>query len=140
MSRIFWDTNLFIYLFEKNSQFSQQTIALRKHMLERRDELVTSAMTLGEVQVGPRRAKNHSLSEIYRKAIEQTCTIVPFDVAAANIYAELRENVAVRPPDAIQLSCAAAAGVELFVTNDRNLTKLTVRGIHFVTSLDRLPF
>jgi len=139
MSRIFWDTNLFIYLFEKNAQFSQQTIALRKRMLERRDELVTSAMTLGEIQVGPRRAKNHALSASYREAIERTCTVVPFDCAAADIYAELRENVAMKPADAIQLSCAAAAGVEIFITNDKNLTRLTVKGIHFITSFDRLP-
>jgi predicted nucleic acid-binding protein len=140
MSRIFWDTNLFIYLFEQHSKFSTPTIALRKRMLERRDELLTSTMTLGEVQIGPRRANNHALAATYRDAIERTCTLLSFDTAAANIYAELRENAAIRPPDAIQLSCAAAAGVELFVTNDQSLTKLTVRGIHFVTSLDRLPF
>jgi predicted nucleic acid-binding protein len=140
MSRIFWDTNLFIYLFEKNSQFSPQTIELRKRMLERRDELITSAMTLGEIQVGPRRARNYALSATYRDAIEQTCTVVSFDSAAADIYAELRENVAMKPADAIQLSCAAAAGVEIFITNDQNLTKLTVKGIHFITSLERLPF
>jgi len=30
MSRIFWDTNLFIYLFEGNSEFSERVSALRK--------------------------------------------------------------------------------------------------------------
>lgn len=109
-------------------------------MIERRDDLVTSAMTLGEIQIGPRRAKNHALAATYRDTIEQTCTVVPFDTTAAEIYAELRENTTIKPPDAIQLSCAAASRVELFVTNDQNLIKLTVRGIHFVTSLDRLPF
>ncbi len=140
MSKIFWDTNLFIYLFEKHPKFSPPTIKLRKRMLERKDELITSAMTLGEVQIGPRRANQPDLASSYRDAIEQTCTVVPFDKTAADIYASIRENASIRPPDAIQLSCAAAAGVELFVTNDQNLTKLTIRGIHFVTSLDRLPF
>ena len=109
-------------------------------MLERRDELITSTMTLGEIQIGPRRAKNYALSTSYREAIEQTCTVVSFDSVAANFYAEVRENVAIKPADAIQLSCAAAAGVEIFITNDKNLTKLTVKGIHFITSLERLPF
>ncbi len=140
MSRIFWDTNLFIYLFEKHSKFSPPTIELRKRMLQRKDELVTSTMTLAEVQIGPRRAKNNALAATYRDAIEQTCTVVPFDKVAADIYAELRENTSIKPPDAIQLSCAAASGVELFITNDQELAKLTVRGIHFVTSLERLPF
>jgi predicted nucleic acid-binding protein len=108
-------------------------------MLERKDELVTSTMTLAEVQVGPRRAKDVTLAERYRSAIRETCTVVPFDEDAADIYAKLRENPAIKPPDAIQLSCAAAAGVELFITNDRSLQRLNVPGIHFVTSLDRVP-
>jgi predicted nucleic acid-binding protein len=65
--------------------------------------------------------------------------VLPFNEAAADIYASIRENPAIRPPDAIQLSCAAAAGVELFITNDKKLHQLTVPGIHFVTSLDRVP-
>jgi predicted nucleic acid-binding protein len=139
MSRIFWDTNLFIYLFEKHPQFFSATASLRKRMNERKDELMTSAMTVGEIQVGPRRSKDISRAEKYRDAIRRTSTVLPFDDRAADIYAQLRENAAIRPPDAIQLSCAAAIGVELFVTNDISLQKLTVPGIHFITSLDRVP-
>jgi len=139
VSRIFWDTNLFIYLFERNAEFLEPTQALRKRMTERGDELITSTMTLGEVQVGPRKVNNVGLAERYREAIRRTSTVVPFDNAAADIYAALRVNPAIKPPDAIQLSCAAAAGVELFITNDIHLHKLTVPGIHFVTSLTRVP-
>jgi predicted nucleic acid-binding protein len=139
MSRIFWDTNLFVYLFEENPAFSRTVADLKRRMVERGDELVTSAMTLGEVQVKPREKKNIAAAERYRNIIRQTCTVLPFDGAAADIYAELRANSHVRSPDAIQLSCAAAAGVELFITNDRSLHRLTVPGIHFVTSLDRVP-
>jgi predicted nucleic acid-binding protein len=140
MSRIFWDTNPYIYLFEGHPEFLEPTRSLRQRMLERGDELVTSTMTLAEVQVGPRRCGNIPLALQLRAAIVQTSTIVAFDEAAADLYAELRENPAIRPPDAIQLSCAAALGVELFVTNDVALHKLTVRGIHFITSLARVPF
>jgi len=139
MSRIFWDTNLFVYLLEENPEFSQLVAHLRRRMTDRGDELLTSTMTLGEVQVKPREKKNFAAAERFRNIIRQTCTVLPFDVAAADIYAELRANSSVKSPDAIQLSCAAAAGVELFITNDKNLHKLTVPGIHFVTSLDRLP-
>ena len=139
MSRIFWDTNLFIYLFEKDTRFFEPTAALRKRMTERSDELITSAMTLGEIQVGPRRSKDISRAVKYRDAIHQTSTVIPFDDRAADIYAQLRENTAIKPPDAIQLSCAGAAGVELFITNDVSLHKLAVPGIHFVTSLMRVP-
>ena len=96
-------------------------------------------MTLGEVQVGPRKAKNIRLAERYRETIRRTSTVVPFNDAAADIYAALRVNPAIKPPDAIQLSCAAALGVELFVTNDERLHKLTVPGIHFLAPLLRVP-
>jgi len=35
MSRIFWDTNLFIYLLEPNEKFSPMTKELRIKMLRR---------------------------------------------------------------------------------------------------------
>jgi len=53
MSRVFWDTNLFIYLFEDFGGFSSQVATLRSRMLTRGDELFTSAVTLGEILVKP---------------------------------------------------------------------------------------
>jgi hypothetical protein len=48
VSTIFWDTNLFIYLFEDKGSLSARVIALREQMLERGDHLFTSFFTLGE--------------------------------------------------------------------------------------------
>jgi predicted nucleic acid-binding protein len=126
-------------LFEGNVDFGVPTVELRKRMVARGDALLTSAMTLGEVQVKPRKAKDIALAENYRDTIRQTCEVVPFNETAADLYARLREDPAIKPADAIQLSCAGSAGVELFVTNDKGLQKLTVPGIHFITSLDRVP-
>ena len=56
MSRIFWDTNLFIYLLEPNEEFSPMTRELRIKMLRRGDVLLTSTITLGEVLVKPMQA------------------------------------------------------------------------------------
>jgi len=139
MSRIFWDTNIYIYLFEGVAPFFEQVSALRSKMVERQDELLTSTMTLGELQVGPRRSGNAAAAEQYRDTVLQTGTVLPFDLKAADLYARLRINPAIKSPDAIQLSCAAAAGVELFVTNDKALHNLAIPGIHFITSLDRIP-
>jgi predicted nucleic acid-binding protein len=137
LSRVFWDTNLFVYLFEGAQPFSQQVRTLRTRMLERRDELLTSTMTLGEV--GPCRSGNPALAAKYRDAILQTGTVIPFDVKAADIYTRLREDKSIKPPDAIQLSCAAAANVELFITNDHSLHRLNIPGIHFIAGLEKNP-
>lgn len=139
MSKIFWDTNLFIYLFEAHPQFSHPTIELRRKMLKRGDLLITSAMTLGEVQVKPRKQGNVAEAESYRYSISQTASIVSFDTKAADAYALIREQTNVRGADAIQLACASSFGVEIFVTNDLRLHQLSIPGIHFITSLERVP-
>jgi hypothetical protein len=53
VSRVYWDTNLYIYLFEDYGQFSALTSSLRSKMLERGDQLFSSALTLGEMLVKP---------------------------------------------------------------------------------------
>lgn len=139
MSKIFWDTNQYVYLFEGLPEFAIPTRALRERMIERRDELITSTMTLAEVQVKALRQGNTKLAHSFRDAIRGTSRIVAFDEVAADTYALLRVNQAIKPADAIQLACAAAVGVELFITNDKDLQKLTIPGIHFICSVQRAP-
>lgn len=139
MSRIFWDTNLYIYLFEGHPQFEAPTRALRERMLQRRDKLLTSALTLAEVQVKALRSGNAGLAQRLRELVRQSSEVLPFDEAAADSFAQLRLNPSIRPADAMQLSTAAAAGVELFISNDISLQKLNIPGIHFLCSLDRVP-
>ena len=139
MSRIFWDTNLFIYLIEDFGAFSDRVVALRTRMLERGDQLLTSALTLGEVLVKPMEAGREDLQRAYEEALTTAAVIVPLDEGAAVAYARIRKDQSIRPPDAIQLACASHAGVDLFITNDDRLSQKAVSGIHFVSSLDRAP-
>jgi predicted nucleic acid-binding protein len=139
MSRVFWDTNLFIYLFENYGPFSQATAALRARMLARRDQLLTSTLSLGEILVKPLEVDDHALCGKYERALAASAIILPFDSKAARVYASLRTDRALRAPDAIQLACAASAGVDLFVTNDARLQSKQVAGIQFIVSLDRVP-
>ena len=135
MSRIFWDTNLFVYLFEDKGELTERVLSLRERMIERSDELLTSALTLGEILVKPMEAGNEVLMRRYKQAIAGNATVVPFDQAAASTFAAVRRDRAIRPPDAIQLACASVAGVDLFITNDQRLSRKVVPGIHFIQSL-----
>ena len=137
MSRVFWDTNLFIYLFEGQGSFYEQVVHLRKVMLGRGDRLLTSTFTVGEVLVKPIKQKNEELVRKYMEGILTTAVMLNFDLKAARIYSELRCDRSLRPPDAIQLACAAAAEVDLFITNDERLSRKVVPGIQFITSLER---
>lgn len=137
MSRVFWDTNLFIYLLEGAEPQSGQVARLRERMLERQDELCTSTLTLGEVLVKPVEEDDAALRQRYEDVLSRTARLIAFDRAAARRYAEIRLTRGIRPPDAIQLACAAQLGVDLFITNDDRLSRLTIPGIQFLVPLDR---
>lgn len=137
MSRIFWDTNLFIYLIEDFGDLSERVVALRKRMVERGDELYTSALTLGEILIKPLEVANEVLARRYESTLLRGAIIVPFDVEPARLYASIRKDRTIRPPDAIQLACASHARVDLFITNDERLSTKSIPHIHFVSSLQR---
>jgi predicted nucleic acid-binding protein len=139
MSRIFWDTNLFIYLLEDYGKLSKAVVELRRNMLARGDQLVTSALTLGEILVKPAEEGNDELCRNYEEAITTAALVLPFDLKAARLYASIRCDRSLRAPDAVQLACAAGATVDLFVTNDRRLQKKRVDGVQFIVSLDEAP-
>jgi len=139
LSKIFFDTNLFIYLFEGLEPNRSRVIAIRKRMIERGDRIVTSAMTLGEVLVKPTKLGQTTLIEQYDRAIRSTAQVVSFDPSIAWRYASLRATHTIRNADAIQLACAAHVGVDLFITNDDQLQSLNVPGIGFIAPLDKVP-
>jgi predicted nucleic acid-binding protein len=139
MSRIFWDSNLFIYLLEDHPEFAQAVADLRRKMLERGDQLLTSALTLGEVLVKPLALDDLDLSRTYEQMLGRAAVVLPFDGKAARRYAAIRKVRSVKAPDAIQLACASEAGADLFVTNDRRLQGKRVEGIQFIVALDQVP-
>jgi predicted nucleic acid-binding protein len=139
LRKIFFDTNFFIYMFEGVEPNRSLTLAIRKRMMDRGDRIVTSAMTLGEVLVRPTKLGQTSLIEQYDRAIRATAQIISFDTQIAWRYASLRATHTIRNADAIQLACAAHVGVDLFITNDKNLHRLNVPGIGFIAPLEKVP-
>jgi predicted nucleic acid-binding protein len=139
LSRIFFDTNLFIYLVEEHKQLGPRVHELLARMIERRDELVTSTLTIGEVLVKPLSVGRPDLAERYEQMIDSPgMVLVPFDRACARLYAQIRCNdKTIKGPDAIQLASAAQAKSDLFITNDERLSRKIVPGIQFITSIER---
>lgn len=108
-------------------------------MLLRGDQLLTSAMTLGEILVKPVQSGDSKTADYYKKLITTTAVVLAFEEKAALVYARLRTDRSLRPPDAIQLACAASVGVDLFITNDVHLHSRQIPGIQFITPLERTP-
>jgi predicted nucleic acid-binding protein len=136
MSRIFWDTNLFIYLIEGSGRQCEMVASLVERMNERGDQLYTSVLTLGEVLVKPIEKRSADLRKAYEELLAANCVLIAFDKNAARHYAEVRQDRTIRPPDAIQLSCAGSSGIDLFITNDDRLSRKVIDGIQFITSLE----
>ena len=135
MTRVFWDTNLFIYLLE-GGEFASRVKQVRSRMLARGDQLITSALTLGELLVKPREKGEVAVRD-HETTIRQIATILPFDADCSRRYAAIRADRTIKAPDAIQLACAATAGTDLFITNDDRLSKKHIPDVKFITSLER---
>jgi predicted nucleic acid-binding protein len=140
MSRIFLDTNFFIYLIEGSSPNAARASYLLRAFSARKDEILTSAMSLGEVLVAPLRNGDYALAQKYRGIFRgQGITVLPFQEQTAEAFARIRIRAAIKPPDAIQLATAGTAGCDLFLTNDERLFGIAVPGIQFITSFDKAP-
>lgn len=141
MSRVYFDSNLFLYAFEGHEEFSPVVATIWKRMRARGDVLLASALTFGEVMVRPLASGNDVLARRYERAFASArVEIVPFDLAGARRFAEIRSDNAIRPADAIHLACAASARCDLFITNDDRLSRKYVPGIQFIVPLSRVPF
>jgi predicted nucleic acid-binding protein len=137
MTRVYWDTNLFIYLLQADPQFGKRVEYLRRRSIERSDELCTSALAIGEVLAGVYRDKTEEDAELVSKGIQRAgVRILPFDVGAIGFFGRIRAKHRTSAADTIHLACAAAAGVDLFLTNDNSLVKLHIPGIKFIASMN----
>lgn len=137
MSRIYWDSMLFIYWLDDNPLFAKRVASIYNRMRERKDELITSAITLGEVLVGAYRKGSTPRAEEVRAALLSLLSeVVPFTVETADHYARIRASSSIASPDAIHLACAASARTDLFLTNDKNLVGKIIPGIQFIAGLD----
>ena len=137
MNRVYWDSMLFIYLLEANPVFGARVQRLHEGMMRRGDILCTSIFTIGEVLTGPRRQNDVvGVSRLKKFFGSKEVEILAFTIEAADRYSIIRAGERVSQADAIHLASAAAAGVDLFVTNDGKLRALKIPGIRFFADLD----
>ncbi len=141
MSRIYWDTMLFIYWLEDHPQFAKRVGTIRTRMEERQDQLITGAFTFGEVLAGIYRKGSADLARESRLLLEGVVSeVIPFNLETADHYARIRGILDLPPADAIHLASAAQAGADLFLTNDKKLLGKLVPGIQFIAALDTQLF
>lgn len=137
MSRIYWDTMIFIYWLEDHPQYAKRVHTIHSRMQQRHDQLLTGAFTFGEVLTGVYRKGTADRAQEARRQLQRiVAEVVPFTMDTADRYAQIRGTLGIAPADAIHLACAAQAGTDLFLTNDKRLVGKFIPGIQFVASLE----
>jgi uncharacterized protein len=137
MSLIYWDTMMFIYLIEEHPDHYGTVEWLVMRMAQRGDTLCTSIFTRGEALVGAQGTSSDWVAQKMRDYLQPpVVNVLPFTLEMTEHYARIRATKKVSPADAIHLASAAAAGVDLFLTNDRSLQRMIVPGIQFVAGMD----
>ena len=137
MSRIYWDSMLFVYWLEDNPNFAKRVTNIYSRMMDRKDELVTSAVTLGEVLAGVyRKGPDSRAAEVRQILLSILSSVVPFTAETADHYGRIRGTTNIASADAIHLACAASVGTDLFLTNDKDLIGRIIPGIQFIAGLD----
>ena len=137
MSRIYWDSMLFIYWIEGHPTYASRINEILERMTQRGDSLCTSTFAVAEVLTGPYKRGDERLASRIREVFESPAIeTLPFTTATADIYAYLRGRFGFSPADAIHLASAAEAKTDIFLTNDDALVGKGVPGIQFVAKID----
>jgi len=137
MSRIYWDTMLFIYLLEGNPTYSTRVQHLLERAYRRGDSLFTSYLALGEMMAGAQNSSQPQKAAVVHQTLQEMgFSFLPFDDGAVAPFARLRGKQKVKIVDSIHLACAASAGMDLFLTGDKELAKLDVPGIQFIADFN----
>lgn len=122
---VYLDTNVFIYLVEATEYANLRDVV--EVLFAAADtgeiEVVTSALTLGELLPAPLRVGADDLVRAYRELftepsqLEITPVILPIIDAAAVIQSQTKTKL----PDALHVASAIASGCTVFATNDKGI-------------------
>lgn len=137
MSRIYWDTMLVIYLLEGHPGFRPRAEHLLVRSKRRNDALFTSHLALGEVMAGAAKSPDPGKTRIVQETLQEIgFTFLPFDHGAVEPFSLLRAKHKLKIADSIHLACAASAGIDLFLTGNKQLLNLDIPGIQFIADFN----
>jgi predicted nucleic acid-binding protein len=128
---------LFIYLLEGNSSYSARIAHLLQRAYERGDSLYTSHLALGEILAGAINSQDGKKKQIMRQTLDEMgFNYLPFNDGAVEPFSILRAKNKLKVADSIHLACAGSAGIDLFLTGDKQLLRLDVPGIQFIADFN----
>ena len=125
--KVFLDTAPLIYFIEPSSKFQNEL--LKAFELNNYGKLLfqTFVLTLLEVLVQPIKLGRKDLVDQYSQILMNSSHIEIFniDIGVAKKAAELRAKYCIKTPDSIQIATGIIHGSEVFLTNDKDLMRIT---------------
>jgi predicted nucleic acid-binding protein len=140
MSKVFWDSMLFIHLVEDHADYAPVVLKLLERCSERGDTLYTSHLSIAETLVGI--ADGSAKEKVFLSTLNELAfRFVDFGGTAVQPFRVLRAQHGLKPPDAMNLACASALRCDMYLTGDKQLLKkhLHVPGIHFIVNFESAP-
>ncbi len=121
------DTMLFIYHFEDHQRYAPITSLLFESWENGTHHGITSAITLLEILVKPRRDENWEAIRDYKDLLLTfpNLQVVPLEAECADLASDLRARYGIRTPDAIQVASALFHSATAFVTNDDQMKQIS---------------
>ena len=134
--KAFIDTAPFIYLIEVSEAYTDRVETQPGQWIDAGMILSSSALTLMELLVVPKKMQNNSLVRKYRALLQNLLTepLVILNESVADTAAQIQADYGFQTSDSIQLASALESGADIFYTNDLRLSKfeeltiLTVEG------------
>lgn len=122
------DTSPFIYYIEETIELEAVVQDLFEECVDTgRNPSITTVITLAEALVGVHTSGRGYLVPLYRDILRgsENLTLLNLSAEMAERAAELRARYRLRLPDALQLAAALAFGATYFITNDKDLKRVT---------------
>ena len=122
-SRIYVDTNLFIYYFESNPHFVEKVDNLFKESIEKDVVLICSELLYLELLVVPFKDKNSTAVDLYEN-IENyipNLNLIPITKEILIGASKMRADFKCKSPDAIHLSTAKVEKCQTYYGSDKSL-------------------
>ncbi len=125
--RLALDTAPIIYFVEAHPRYDLLVTGVFQRIADGQVEGVTSALTLTEVLALPMQKQRFDLCESYKTLLisAENFTLVNITAEIAERAAELRARYHLRTPDALQIATGLVNHCQAFLTNDKDLKRVT---------------
>jgi predicted nucleic acid-binding protein len=121
------ETAPFIYFVERKPAYIDRMRAIFAYVKTQQLSVIASTSTLTEVLVFPLQMGQTQYVRQYRDMLLNTRQIstIPVSSSVAEKAAELRGKYRLKTPDAIHVATSIMSGCNAFLTNDRDLKRIT---------------